>query len=330
MQSFSAQRITSDNPCLKRAAKAALFIILISLYSELIIIKTLFTGCAAALVTPFKNGSVDYDSLGRLIDMRIMGGSSAVVVCGTTGEGSTLAPKENESIVRFTAERVAGRIPVIAGTGSNDTYKALMLSKNAEEAGADALLLVTPYYNKTSQNGLIKHYKYIADWVNIPLIVYNVPSRTGMTIAPETCLELSRHPNIIGIKEADTNFDSITRAMALCGDNFDFYGGNDTLAVPFMSIGGKGLISVAANIAPDVMSHMCALCLDGSFAEAAKLNLAYNKLMNSMFSDVNPIPVKTALGMMGLCDDELRAPLCAMNDNARDMLRLTLAEYGLL
>lgn len=240
-----------------------------------------------------------------------------------------LSQKEKENIVAFSVERAAGRIPVIAGTGSNDTARALELSRSAQSLGADALLIVTPYYNKTTQSGLVKHYYHIADMVDIPVIAYNVPSRTGMTVTPQTCLELSRHPNIAAIKEASTDIDAIMTAMSLCGENLDFYCGNDSLTLPFLAMGGKGLISAAANLIPGVMNELCSLCLSGRISQARELSMKYNRLINMLFCQVNPLPVKAALEITGMCGSETRPPLYDMDEEYRDKLKSVLAEYGL-
>jgi 4-hydroxy-tetrahydrodipicolinate synthase len=292
--------------------------------------KTLFTGCATATVTPFKDGALDLPALGRVIEKQMSGGCSAVVVCGTTGEGSVLDSGERESVIKFTVKQAGGSYPVLAGTGSNDTKKALSHSLQAEACGADGVLLVTPYYNKTTQSGLIAHFTYIADRIKIPVLLYNVPSRTGISIAPETCAELSRHPNIYGIKEASTDVEAITKAMSLCQEDFAFYSGNDSLALPLFALGGRGLISVASHIAPEAVSRLCSLCLEGRYAEASVLNKKYYSLFSALFCEVNPIPVKAALGMLGLCSEETRLPLIPIGRANREYLASVLTKYDLL
>ncbi len=280
-------------------------------------------------MTPFRNGTIDFSSLGKLMSMQSEGGCSAVVVCGTTGEGSVLSPAEHKSIVQFAVSHADKKYPVIAGCGSNDTQKALILSRQAEDCGAAAVLLVTPYYNKTTQKGLIAHYTYIADRINIPVLIYNVPSRTGMTVAPETYAELSQHPNIAGVKEASTDFDAIIKSMSLCGEDFTFYSGNDNLTLPLIALGAKGLISVASNIIPEVMSLLCSLCLSGQFKEARMLNSEYMSLFSALFCEVNPIPVKAALELLGLCSSEARLPLIPLGSANREILVSILKRYGL-
>jgi 4-hydroxy-tetrahydrodipicolinate synthase len=292
--------------------------------------KEIFTGCATATVTPFKDGELDLPALGRLIEKQISGGCSAVVVCGTTGEGSVLTTEERKRIYEYAVKQSGGRYPVLAGTGSNDTHKALSLSLQAQDCGADGVLLVTPYYNKTTQSGLIAHYTYIADRLNIPVLLYNVPTRTGISIAPDTCAELSRHPNIYGIKEASTDVEAITKAMSLCDSDFSFYSGNDSLALPLFALGFKGLISVASHLIPEALSKLCQLCLDGSFAEAAELNKKYYTLFTSLFCEVNPIPVKAALSMLKLCQEEVRLPLIPIGKANREYLSTVLTKYDLV
>jgi 4-hydroxy-tetrahydrodipicolinate synthase len=289
-----------------------------------------FTGSAVALVTPFDGDFIDFDKMASLIDWHIESGTSALVICGTTGEASTQSIPEHLATVEYAVKHSAGRLPVIAGTGSNDTAHALMMSQAAEKSGADALMLVTPYYNKTSQNGLIKHFMTIADRVHSPIILYNVPSRTGMSFTPETYKALSAHPNINGIKEAGSNMSLMTRTMALCGDDLNLWSGNDDETVAIMALGGKGVISVAANVVPSVMRDICAAFLNGSVKEALAISLRHQKLFDALFMDVNPIPVKTALKMMGKDPGPLRMPLCDMEDAKTEKLRQVLAEYNLI
>ncbi|MBQ3952073.1 MAG: 4-hydroxy-tetrahydrodipicolinate synthase [Oscillospiraceae bacterium] len=281
--------------------------------------KPVFTGSSAAVITPFKNGKIDYDSFKRIIDMQKIAGTSALTVCGTTGEASTLRREERFALVAF-AKAFSDNIPVIAGSGSNSTEHAIQFSLDAEKAGADAVLVVTPYYNKAAQKGLIEHYTAVADSVSIPVIVYNVPSRTGVNFKPETYLELSRHPNINGVKEASGDFWLFTRTLGLCGDELNIWSGNDDVIVPMMSLGAKGVISVAANIIPAEIARLVKLCEDGRFPEAAELQIKYEKLISLLFSEVNPIPVKAAMNELGLCGNELRLPLTEISEKNRALL----------
>ncbi|MBQ1767803.1 MAG: 4-hydroxy-tetrahydrodipicolinate synthase [Oscillospiraceae bacterium] len=281
--------------------------------------KPVFAGSSAAVITPFKNGKIDYDSFKRIIDMQKIAGTSALTVCGTTGEASTLRREERFALVAF-AKAFSDNIPVIAGSGSNSTEHAIQFSLDAEKAGADAVLVVTPYYNKATQKGLIEHYTAIADSVSIPVIVYNVPSRTGVNFKPETYLELSRHPNINGVKEASGDFWLFTRTLGLCGDELNIWSGNDDVIVPMMSLGAKGVISVAANIIPAEIARLVKLCEDGRFPEAAELQIKYEKLISLLFSEVNPIPVKAAMNELGLCGNELRLPLTEISEKNRALL----------
>ena len=271
--------------------------------------KSIFTGAATAIVTPFKNGVIDYESFGKIIDAQIDGGIDAIVVAGTTGEAATLTHEEHCECIKYTVEKVAGRVPVIAGTGSNDTAYGIELSKYACEVGADALLLVTPYYNKANPKGLIKNFLRTADEADKPIILYNVPSRTGCNISLPVYRELAKHERIVAVKEASGNLSSIAELFAECGDYFDIYSGNDDQIVPVMSLGGKGVISVLSNLLPAETHQLCQHCLDGNFAEAAKMQLEYLKLINALFCEVNPIPVKTAMNLLGACDIEMRLPL---------------------
>ena len=291
--------------------------------------EPVFTGCAAALVTPFKDGEVDFPALGRLIELQIAGGCAAVVVCATTGESAVLSYPEHKAIVGEAVRCARGRIPVIAGAGSNSTDHALTLIRQAEDAGADGTLLVTPYYNKTSQAGLIRHYFYLADRAEKPILLYDVPARTGMTIAPETLAELSRHPRIAGVKAAGTDLDAISRAMRLCPADFSFYSGNDSLTLPLMALGAKGVISVCANLIPEAMSELTRLCLAGDYRDAASLHYEYLELMEALFLDVNPIPVKAAMAAAGLCSGELRLPLTELSGEKRAKLISLMQRYGL-
>lgn len=282
--------------------------------------KTIFKGAATALVTPFKDGKIDYEAFSNIIEAQIAGGIDALVVCGTTGEGSTLDDNEHKEVTSYCIEKVNHRVPVIAGTGSNDTAYAIELSKFAEQEGADGLLLVSPYYNKTSQTGLIHHFNAIADNVNIPCLLYNVPSRTGVNIQPETYLALSAHENIVGFKEANGNISSMAKTMSLVGDNLDMYSGDDDQTVPILSLGGKGVISVLSNVAPTVVHNICQLFFDGKIEESRELCFKHLSLMNALFCDVNPIPVKAAMAKLGYCLEDMRLPLYPLSDANRETL----------
>lgn len=293
--------------------------------------NTIFTGAGVAIVTPMNSdGSVNYDALGQLIEAQIAGKTDAIIICGTTGESSTLTDEEHKECIRYTIEKVNHRIPVIAGTGSNDTAYAIQLSQEAEKLGADALLLVTPYYNKTSQKGLIAHYTAIADAVNIPCILYNVPSRTGVNIAPETVKALAAHKNIAAVKEASGNISQIAKIIAECSDMIDVYSGNDDQIVPIMALGGKGVISVMSNVAPEITHNIAQLCLDNNFPEAANLAAKYLPLANGLFIDVNPIPVKEALNMTGFPAGSCRLPLVDMDEDKKAKLRKILTDLNII
>ena len=292
--------------------------------------KPLFTGSGVAIVTPFTKDAVDLDAFGRLLDFQLANGTDAVIVCGTTGEASTMTYGERMRTIEYCVERVDGRVPVIAGSGSNATPNAIALGRDAERAGADGLLVVTPFYNKATQAGLVKHYTAIADAATKPIILYDVPSRTGVTIAPETYAELAKHPNINGVKEAGSNFSNIQKTRNLCPDDFSIWSGNDDETAPICLLGGQGVISVAANVVPDRMHQLVRLCLAGDFAAAGKLQLDLKELCDALFCEVNPIPVKTALEMMGMCGGALRLPLCEPSEEHRERIRKTLVRYGLL
>lgn len=274
--------------------------------------------------------SVNYDGLGAIIDEQVENGTDAIIICGTTGESSTLTDEEHIECIRYCVKRVNKRIPVIAGTGSNDTAYAIQLSKEAEAAGADALLVVTPYYNKTSQRGLVAHFTAIADAVNIPMILYNVPSRTGVNIAVETYKTLSKHKNIVAAKEASGNLSAVAKIIAACGDDLDVYSGNDDQIVPIMALGGKGVISVLSNVLPKETHEMAQLCLENNVAEAAKLQIKYLELINALFCDVNPIPVKEAMNLMGKNVGSCRLPLYGMEQEKIDKLASALKNAGLI
>lgn len=289
----------------------------------------IFTGSSVAIVTPFRDGQIDYKKLGELIDFQIKGGTAAITICGTTGESSTMSLEEHMEAVDFCVKYVDKRVKVIAGAGSNDTMAAVLLSQEAEKSGADALLSVTPYYNKTTQRGLIKHYTHIADRIGIPLIVYNVPSRTGLSCTAETYKELSKHPNINGVKEASGNFPLINATIASCGDDLHVWSGNDDETVPMMSIGAKGVISVVANILPEFMAELTRLCAGGDYKHAAELHYKYLDIMGKLFIEVNPIPIKNAMNMMGMDVGEPRLPLCEMEPANYEKLRASLQKLGL-
>ncbi|MDO5516234.1 MAG: 4-hydroxy-tetrahydrodipicolinate synthase [Clostridium sp.] len=292
--------------------------------------KVIFTGAAVAIITPFTEDGINFEELKRLIDFNIDNGTDAIVIAGTTGESSTMSDEEHKETIRFTVDYVNKRVPVIAGTGSNNTLYAVELSKYAEEVGADGLLLVTPYYNKTTQSGLIKHYNYIADRVNVPIILYNVPSRTGVNILPKTALELSKHKNIVAIKEASGDLSQIAETISLCGDNLAVYSGNDDQIVPILSLGGKGVISVLSNVVPRDTHNICSLYFEGKVEESRELQLKYLSLINSLFIEVNPIPVKTALRLMGFNAGPLRMPLFDMDENNLEVLKNELKAHKLI
>lgn len=292
--------------------------------------ETIFTGSGVAIVTPFSEGGVNYPALGRLIDRQLAGGTDAVIVCGTTGEAATMTQAERSETIAYCVERVGGRVPVIAGTGANDTRAARENSLAAERLGADALLVVTPYYNKATQQGLLRHYKTIADAVSKPVILYNVPSRTGVSILPETYAELSRHPNIYGVKEACGDLGRIQKIRNLCPSDFAIWSGNDDETAAICMLGGSGVISVAANVLPAEMHRLTALCLANDFTAAGRLQLKLKPLCDALFCEVNPIPVKTALNLMGLEAGELRLPLCHPAPAGVEKLKLALSAWDLL
>ena len=291
---------------------------------------SIFEGAATAMITPFKNGCVDFEALAKLIDFQIQNAIDALVVCGTTGEPATMSGEEKRAVIDFAIRHVGGRVPVIIGTGGNNTAAAIEASQAAADAGADALLVVTPYYNKCSQEGLLQHYTAIAGATPLPLILYNVPSRTGVNIHPETLARLAEHSNIAAIKEASGDISQVTEMIRLCGDALDFYSGNDDQVIPMMALGGKGVISVTANIAPQAVGNMARAWLAGDVKEAARQQLHLNPLSASMFLDVNPIPVKKAAELMNLCSGELRLPLCALSKENTARLASILNDYALL
>ncbi len=291
--------------------------------------KTVFTGAATAIVTPMKEGAVDYDNYGRLIDWQIAEGINAIVAAGTTGEGSTLTDEEHREVIRYTVERVGGKVPVIAGTGSNDTDYAIDLTLHACEVGADAMLVVSPYYNKATQKGLIASFEKIADNSTKPIILYNVPSRTGCNILPKTAAALAEHPMIVGMKEASGNISQIAELLSLVKDKMDVYSGNDDQIVPVMSLGGKGVISVLSNILPRQTVEICDKFFNGDVAGAAKMQLDYIPLINALFCEVNPIPAKAAVCAMGFCENLLRLPLTPMEEDNRQKLLALMRKAGL-
>lgn len=292
----------------------------------------IFEGAGVALVTPFyPNGEVNFDKLRDLLEEQIAGGTDAIISCGTTGESSTMSHEEHVEVVRFTCEVVNGRIPVIAGAGSNSTQEAIHLSQEAEKAGADGLLLVTPYYNKATQNGLIAHYKAIAESVNIPILLYHIPGRTGVTMKPETIVTLCREvPNIVGVKEASGNFSAMAEIMNLADGCVDLYSGNDDQIVPLLSLGGKGVISVLSNIAPKQTHDICQAFFDGDGKKSCELQLQAIPLINALFCEVNPIPVKAALNLMGREAGPMRLPLTEMEPQNQERLAKAMKEYGIL
>ncbi len=292
--------------------------------------KPIFTGSAAAVATPFTGSGVDFPALQKHLDFLLENGTDALVVCGTTGEAATMSYEERMETVEAVVRHVDGRVPVIAGTGSNNTENAIALSRDAVSAGADGLLVVTPFYNKATQRGLIRHFAAVADSAERPVILYNVPSRTGVKCAAETYAQLAGHPNIQGVKEASGDLALVQKTRELCPEDFYIWSGNDDETAPIMLLGGSGVISVAANVVPREMHQLTASCLSGDFVSAGKLQLRLRKLCEALFWEVNPIPVKTAMSMMGFCQEQFRLPMCEMEEENRARLRTVLAEYGLV
>jgi len=292
--------------------------------------KTVFTGSGVAIITPFTEEGVNYNELGRLIEYYIENKTDAIIICGTTGEASTMPDEEHCAAIKYTVDKVAGRIPVIAGTGSNDTPHAIKLSKFAQSAGADAILSVTPYYNKATQKGLIEHFTAIANSIEIPVILYNVPGRTGCNIKPETLKELAKIDNIVAVKEASGDLSQVAKIASICGDELDIYSGNDDQILPVLSLGGKGVISVVACVAPVQTHDMVMKFLDGDVKGATELQLGMIELCDALFCEVNPIPVKTALRLMGWNTGKLRLPLTEMEPATLNQLKTALTNYGLL
>lgn len=290
---------------------------------------SIFKGSGVAIVTPFNETGVDFEKLRELLEWHIENSTDAIVVCGTTGEASTMSEAEKKETIKFTVEVVNRRIPVIAGTGSNNTAASITMSKWAESIGVDGLLIITPYYNKTTQKGLIEHFKAIAESVKIPIILYNVPSRTGMNLEPKTLLALTKFENIVAVKEASGNISQIAKIKALCGDRIDIYSGNDDQIIPIMSLGGLGVISVIANIIPKDVHNLCQLFLEGKTLEALKLQLDFLALNDAVFIETNPIPVKTAMNLLGMNAGNLRLPLCPMSEGNFEVLKHELVNYGL-
>ncbi len=288
-----------------------------------------FTGSGVALVTPFKDGKVNFDKLGELIEFHIENSTDALIICGTTGEAATMPDEEHLSVIEYAIKKADGRIPIVAGAGSNDTAHGVNLCRRAEALGSDALLLVTPYYNKATQKGLIEHYTKMAEAVNIPIILYSVPSRTGVNILPETLLKLSEIPNIVGVKEASGNIGQVAKIAALCGDKMAIYSGDDNMTLPIMSLGGVGVISVIANILPKETHDLTQKFFDGDIKGAKELQLKMLDIMNAMFIEVNPIPVKTAMNLLGFDLGELRLPMCEMEESNLEKLKKVMKDYGL-
>lgn len=292
--------------------------------------KPIFRGAGVAIITPYTEDGVNFEELGRIIDDQIENHTDAIVITGTTGESATMSVEEHKEAIKFAVEHTKGRVPVIAGTGSNETRIAVEFSMYAEEVGADALLVVTPYYNKCTQKGLIQHYTMIADSVNIPIILYDVPSRTGVSIQTSTYAELAKHPNIVAVKEANGDLSKILRLRAACGDDLVVYSGNDDQIVPILSLGGQGVISVLSNVAPKVTHDMCQLYFDGKVEESMKLQIEYADLIDALFCEVNPIPVKVAMRKMGWNAGPLRMPLCEMEPAHEAQLEKALRNHGLI
>ncbi|MBI3606640.1 MAG: 4-hydroxy-tetrahydrodipicolinate synthase [Nitrospirae bacterium] len=290
----------------------------------------MFTGSYVAIVTPFKGGRVDERALGDLIEWQIERGTNGIVPCGSTGESATLTHEEHDRVIALTVEAVRRRVPVIAGTGSNATHEAIRLTRHAKSVGVDGALLVCPYYNKPTQEGLYLHFEAIAREVELPLILYNIPGRCGVNMAPQTIARLSRITNIVGVKEASGSLGQMSEIIAACDERFLVLSGDDGLTIPLMAIGGKGVISVTANVAPGETAEMVSAALKGDWDRARRLHYRLQPLTNALFLETNPIPVKTALGMMGRCADALRLPLCAMSEGPKTQLRQALTQFGLL
>jgi len=292
--------------------------------------KKSFEGSMVAMVTPFRDGKVDEAKIRELVEFHVKHGTDAIVPCGTTGESPTLSHAEHKRVVEVTIQAAAGRLPVIAGTGSNATAEAIDLTQHAKKAGADGVLMVCPYYNKPTQPGLIAHYQAVAAAVDIPIIMYNIPGRTGVNMLPETVAKLAQVPNIVGIKEASGSLEQMTEVISLCGDRITVLSGDDTLTLPLMAVGGRGVISVIANICPKEVAEITRASLNGDWKRAKEIHLRLFPLCKAMFYETNPIPVKTAMQILGRLNGELRLPLCTMSPSNRDMLEKALKAYGLL
>lgn len=292
--------------------------------------KTIFQGAGVAIITPYTDDGVNFSEFGRIIEDQISGGTDAIVVAGTSGESATMSDEEHRATIKFAVEQVNGRIPVIAGTGSNETAYAIELSRFAEQVGADGVLVVTPYYNKCTQKGLVAHYTAIADAINIPIVLYDVPSRTGVGISIESYVELAKHPNIAAVKEANGDLSKILRLRAAVGDDLAIYSGNDDQIVPILSLGGKGVISVLSNVAPKETHDMCQAYFDGDVKKAAVMQIAYTDLIDALFAEVNPIPVKVAMRKLGYAAGPLRMPLCEMEPEHEAQLEAALRNHGLI
>lgn len=291
---------------------------------------SIYKGSGVAIITPFKDGKVDKESLSKLLNWHVEQGTDAIIICGTTGEASTMPDTEHLDTIKFAVDTINGRLPVIAGVGSNDTTHAIHLSTEAERAGVDGLLSVTPYYNKSTQKGLIRHFTAIADSVNVPILLYNVPSRTGINMQPKTVAELAKHKNIVGIKEASGDIAQVAEISRLTPDDFDLYSGNDDMIIPLCSVGGAGVISTVANIAPKDTHDMVMAFLNGDTKKACKLQLSMKPLIDSVFVEVNPVPIKTAVTLMGMNGGDLRMPLCEMDDENLEILKTEMKNYGLI
>ncbi|KGO15713.1 4-hydroxy-tetrahydrodipicolinate synthase [Clostridium botulinum] len=291
---------------------------------------SIFKGSGVAIITPFTEKGVDFNKLSELIEWHIKSKTDAIIVCGTTGEATTMTETEKKETIKFVVDKVNKRIPVIAGTGSNNTAASIAMSKWAESIGVDGLLVITPYYNKTTQKGLVKHFKAVSDAVNTPIIIYNVPGRTGLNIAPSTLKELCKDKNIVAVKEASGNISQVAQIKALCGDKLDIYSGNDDQIIPILALGGIGVISVLANVIPEDVHNMCELYLTGKVNEALKIQLDSLALTNALFIETNPIPVKTAMNLMNMKVGDLRLPLCEMNENNLEILKKELKAYNLM
>jgi 4-hydroxy-tetrahydrodipicolinate synthase len=292
--------------------------------------QPVFSGSGVAIITPFTNDGIDYPALARLLDFQLENGTDAIIVCGTTGEAAAMSYEERVRAIEAVVRHVDGRVPVIAGTGSNNTENAITLSRDASSAGVDALLVVTPFYNKATPKGLIRHYTAVADTVEKPVILYHVPSRTGVKCTAEIYAALAEHPNIVGVKEAGGDLALVQKTRELCPEDFYIWSGNDDETAPIMLFGGKGVISVAANVMPGEMHRLTEACLKEDFVTAGRMQLELRKLCEALFWEVNPIPVKTALAMMGYCQERFRSPMCEMEPENRERLAGVLAEYGLI